>query len=425
MHAFWSLNEEISRYCSDNLYAVSIKEDTAYPCLHFTRNHEDLKPYTPYLGDSIRRIEDYLKILEDIERALTTKVDFQKARRAKKVEMDDANHTMEEYIELEAEKACRRGQMFLWETATYEKARYHENIRYFKDFETNFPAIVFDDALATDHKISSEPTVSLLDDNEIDFRISFDESDNEDYTFIYDKNSFSCKLIPVNNLKTDSENDNDEVNISLNDVVVQIVVLVSMLISNPMNMAPLHARDQRHPWLRYEGHEYTDAIIHDYEDRLGRIFGRHVNRIQVLDFEGLTEEMRQALTDRLRMVYTDAEGQVLFTSDAWRRVFEIRGPLVLELMLEFFSTCRISDTVLDLDTADTLCFQLGRLRRQISWRQFIIAMGLHTVEEMETDGFRAYWTGSLREITSKADLREYWSRIAFDGDFLGPVPSYT
>ncbi|GJT71918.1 hypothetical protein Tco_1031204 [Tanacetum coccineum] len=67
-HAFWSLNEEISRYYSDNLYAVSIKEDTAYPCLHFTRNHEDLKPYMPYPGDSIRRIEDYLKILEDIER---------------------------------------------------------------------------------------------------------------------------------------------------------------------------------------------------------------------------------------------------------------------------------------------------------------------------------------------------------------------
>ncbi|GKD98550.1 hypothetical protein Tco_1382447, partial [Tanacetum coccineum] len=97
------------------------------------------------------------------------------------VEMGDANHTIEEYIELKAKKAHRRGQMFHWETATYEKARYHENIGYFKDFKTNFPAIVFDDALATDHKISSEPTVSLLDDNEIDFRISFDESDNEDY----------------------------------------------------------------------------------------------------------------------------------------------------------------------------------------------------------------------------------------------------
>ncbi|GJZ83476.1 hypothetical protein Tco_0648649 [Tanacetum coccineum] len=33
--AFWSLNEDILKiYYSDNQYAVSIKEDTAYPCLH-------------------------------------------------------------------------------------------------------------------------------------------------------------------------------------------------------------------------------------------------------------------------------------------------------------------------------------------------------------------------------------------------------
>ncbi|GKC12265.1 hypothetical protein Tco_1009047 [Tanacetum coccineum] len=53
-HAFWSLNEEISRYYSDKLYAVSIKEDKTYLCLHFIRNHEELKSNTPYLEDSIR-----------------------------------------------------------------------------------------------------------------------------------------------------------------------------------------------------------------------------------------------------------------------------------------------------------------------------------------------------------------------------------
>ncbi|GJW76993.1 hypothetical protein Tco_0138675 [Tanacetum coccineum] len=61
----------------------------------------------------------------------------------------------------------------------------------------------------------SEPTVSSLYNNEIDFRISFDESDDEDCTVIFDKNSFSYKIISVNNLKTDSENDNDKVNMPL------------------------------------------------------------------------------------------------------------------------------------------------------------------------------------------------------------------
>ncbi|GJR23439.1 hypothetical protein Tco_0971966 [Tanacetum coccineum] len=158
-------------------------------------------------------------------------------------------------------------------------------------------------------------------------------------------------------------------------------------------MEPLPPRDQRHAWLRYEGQEYTNEIIHNFEERLGRIFDRQVSRVQVLNFEEFTKEMGQAMTDRLRMEHIDAQG--------------------------------ISDTVLELDVADTLCFQLGGLRCQMSWRQFILALGLHMAKEMATDGFGAYRTDSLREIASKADLHDYWSRIAFDGDFLDAFLSYT
>ncbi|GJU73706.1 reverse transcriptase domain-containing protein [Tanacetum coccineum] len=82
----------------------------------------------------------------------------------------------------------------------------------FTNFETKFPAIVLDNTLTFDATISCGPTVSPLNYNEIDFRISFDESDDEDYTVVYDENSFSYKIIFVNNLKTDFENDNDKVN---------------------------------------------------------------------------------------------------------------------------------------------------------------------------------------------------------------------
>ncbi|GKA56723.1 hypothetical protein Tco_0755795 [Tanacetum coccineum] len=37
---------------SDIQYAVSIKEDTVYPCLHFTRNHEELNSYTALSRES-------------------------------------------------------------------------------------------------------------------------------------------------------------------------------------------------------------------------------------------------------------------------------------------------------------------------------------------------------------------------------------
>ncbi|GJZ06588.1 hypothetical protein Tco_0540381 [Tanacetum coccineum] len=80
----------------------------------------------------------------------------------------------------------------------------------FTDLKTEYPAIVFNDA--SDATFSREPTVSPLDTNEIDFNISFDKSDDEDYMVVFDENSFSCKIISVNNLETDSKNENDKVN---------------------------------------------------------------------------------------------------------------------------------------------------------------------------------------------------------------------
>nr|GEY54061.1 hypothetical protein [Tanacetum cinerariifolium] len=51
---------------------------------------------------------------------------------------------------LEAEKARRCGQEFNWKTNTYGKVRYFKDIDYFKDFETDFPAIVYKDALTSE-----------------------------------------------------------------------------------------------------------------------------------------------------------------------------------------------------------------------------------------------------------------------------------
>ncbi|GKB45096.1 ribonuclease H-like domain-containing protein [Tanacetum coccineum] len=108
-------------------------------------------------------------------------------------------------------------------------------------------------------------------------------------------------------------------------------------------------RSPAHTEGGYEVEGYTKEIVQDYEQRHATIFGKQVNRVHILDFEGLTEEMRHGLPDRLRMVYTGAQGQ------------------------------------------------LGRATRSMTWRQLILALGLHTAEEMAGD----------------------------DGDFLGVVPSYT
>ncbi|GJY10272.1 hypothetical protein Tco_0378457 [Tanacetum coccineum] len=95
--------------------------------------------------------------------------------------MDDINITMEEYIRLEKEKARRRGKVYNWETATYGKILDNEDVQDLGSIKTEFPAIVFNGTLTSEASLSCEPTVSSLND-EIDFRISFDESDDEDCT---------------------------------------------------------------------------------------------------------------------------------------------------------------------------------------------------------------------------------------------------
>ncbi|GJX94672.1 uncharacterized mitochondrial protein-like protein, partial [Tanacetum coccineum] len=97
------------------------------------------------------------------------------------VKTDDPNITMEKYIRLDDEKARRHDKVYNWETATYGKIWYDEDVHDLRFVETEFPTIVFDDALTSEKALSCEPTVSSLNNDEIDFRISFDESDDEDY----------------------------------------------------------------------------------------------------------------------------------------------------------------------------------------------------------------------------------------------------
>ncbi|GKE90067.1 hypothetical protein Tco_1567542 [Tanacetum coccineum] len=135
--------------------------------------------------------------------------------------------------------------------------------------------------------------------------------------------------------------------------------------------------------------------------------------------------MAEGLSARMLMEHQDDQGVSLFTSRAWRRFFDIRGPLVHELILEFYSTFRFGQAILDLDTSGALQFQLGGARRRMGWREFILALEQHTNEEMQTAGFGAYWAESARQIPDKGDLRDYWIGISSAEDFLGITPSYT
>ncbi|GJW13978.1 hypothetical protein Tco_0018111 [Tanacetum coccineum] len=345
----------------------------------------------------------------------------------------------------------------LWIEAKYGKIWYDEDIHDLKSVETEFSAIAFNDGVSSEKTLSCEPTVSSLND-EIDFRISFDDSDDEDYTVnmpsfpspeptvnfstepvvipqhidefnlkdetslsecdkeeqnvLYFNDVFPFNVIYPDDSKLDKNNDDDKINIKqpLGNNVINTDVGAyahgsnkiletnssgSSLDKETFNVNTLRSNNI----LRYEGLQYTYADIVDFETRLARIYKREVHKVQVFDFEGLPDLMVEGLSARMLMEHRDAQG--------------------------FFSTFRFGEAVTDLDTAGALQFQLRGARRRLSWRNFILAFGLHTTKEMKTVGFGAYWVENARQISDKGDLRDYWIGISFAEDFLGTSPSYT
>ncbi|GJV87968.1 hypothetical protein Tco_1531906 [Tanacetum coccineum] len=240
---------------------------------------------TPYPSRKIRRICDCTS-------QKTTK-ETRSIRRIQDSENDNEKVNMPSFRSPEPKVSC------------------FEDLDFIKDFENEFPAIVYNDALPSKSDFLTEPTLCPQHIDEFDLKdeTSLSEYDKVKQNVLYFNDLFPFNIIHPDDLKSGKDNDDNKI-----DIIQSLGCNV-------------------------EG--YTKEIVHDFEQRLETIFGRQVNQVHILDFEGLTPDMRQDLAERLRMVYTRDDGHEVFVSHAWRRLFEIREPLVHEFLLDFFSTCRI------------------------------------------------------------------------------------
>ncbi|GJT41600.1 hypothetical protein Tco_0941465 [Tanacetum coccineum] len=145
--------------------------------------------------------------------------------------MDDPDITMEEYIRLETEKALRKGKVYNWETATYGKIRYDKDVHFLRSIETEFSAIVYNDALTFKLELSCELTVSpqYIDKVNWKIEISLSDSDDENYTVIYDNDSFSYKIFNVDDLKLDMGNGDDKIDIKKSSRDLSIEPLLNVI----------------------------------------------------------------------------------------------------------------------------------------------------------------------------------------------------
>ncbi|GJW63792.1 hypothetical protein Tco_0115676 [Tanacetum coccineum] len=326
--------------------------------------------------------------------------------------MDDPNFNMEEYIRLEEEKARRHGRTFNWQTATFGKIKnYEDEDDCFIDFETEFPAIVFYNTT-----LPSKPTVCPPNKNKVDFRISLDESDDEDYMNVLRFNDL-FNIIRPDDLKSEKDNYDNDIDIiqssegnettpeanglseTTHDKIIKTFRRGSFIINLKVNIMIWNCYVNGmlffliinlyvpfgipfDPKLYYKDGSHTKIaeanIWHHYplliRDTLGsdtRL--RDTPRVSYVD-----------LAVRLRMVYTGEGQQVM------------------------------SDTEMGLNVTDTLCFQLGGIRRRMMWREFILALGLHTEQEMAEAGllgprpFLCSYSRPCEDIVPQDDCLQYF-----------------
>ncbi|GKB29333.1 hypothetical protein Tco_0868734 [Tanacetum coccineum] len=322
--------------------------------------------------------------------------------------MDNQNITMEEYIRLEEEKARRHGKVYSWETAKY----------------------VFNDELSSEKTLSCEPTVSSLNNNDIDFRISFDESDNEDYT-----PTISC----FDDLDFFKDFENEFPAIVYNDALMSKSDFLTKPTLSPQHIDEFDLKDET-SFSEYDEVEQNILYFNDlfpfniiYPDNLKSDKDNDDNETDIRQSSGGTvntqgsKKFLEASHDKINKIFIMESFVMELDANimAWnylnnRMLLNLIKNLYVPFGIPFDPKWKIGlqerirririGSEMRLDAADTLCFQLGGARCSMTWRQFILALGLHISEEIAEDGFEAYWD-FLRAAPSYTYIRDPLRRL--------------
>nr|GEW02199.1 ribonuclease H-like domain-containing protein [Tanacetum cinerariifolium] len=292
-----------------------------------------------------------------------------------------------------------------------------DDLDFFKDFENEFLGFVYNDALTSISNFLTKPTLSPQHINKFDLKdeTSLSEYDEVEQNVLYFNDLFPFNIIYLDDLKSDKENDDNEIDMiqssggkentqgsnnllegshnkinkifnmksfimELNVNIVAWNYFVNGMLFNLIKNLYVPFGIPFDPKRYYKDGVYT---------RMLRRPRREAHRVQVFDFGGLPDLTAEGLSSRMLIGH------------------------------------RFGEAMLDMDTARALQFQLGGARRCMSQRQFILALRLHTAEDIETVRFDAYWAESARKIPDKGHMRDYWIEISSIGDFLGTTLSYT
>ncbi|GJV61913.1 hypothetical protein Tco_1468013 [Tanacetum coccineum] len=318
-----NLNQITLRFQVQNQGCIH-QEDTAYPCLNFIKDIQDentpilhiqMPQYsilvnTPYpkLQYSVLVNTPYPKPQYSIfGNTPYSKTSILCIRQYS--EMNDPNITIEEYIRLETEKALRKCKVYIWESATYGKIRYDEVVYFLRSVETEFLAIVYNDALTYELELSCEPTVSPQHISKVNWKIEIPLSDfdDENFTIIYDNDSFSYKIFKVDDLKLDMGNGDDKIDIkqSLGDLSIEPLPNV---INTDVGTFAHSLRDEAGNKSKIKGILYVDKSAVDGMETPDAIFNLFIDVFFPGSRYSGAFEFRVSRTSRVRLVFIWRKG---------------------------------------------------------------------------------------------------------------------
>ncbi|GJS72449.1 hypothetical protein Tco_0705290 [Tanacetum coccineum] len=196
-----------------------------------------------------------------------------------------------------------------------------DDLEFFKDFENEFSAIVYNDAQTSKSDLLTEPILSPqhIDEFDLDDETSLSEYDEEELNVLYFNDLFPFNIIHLNDLKLEKDNDDNEVDIiqssgviteylvniskrrafwSLNEDILKITILKTNT-SYPSRKiqrirACTHQRPQRKedqyvniPKQIYESRKSPIAELFEVDS--GRIFIRHCGMLRSITLNVLAE----------------------------------------------------------------------------------------------------------------------------------------
>ncbi|GJV13276.1 hypothetical protein Tco_1354817 [Tanacetum coccineum] len=92
---------------------------------------------------------------------------------------------------------------------------YLDDLDFFKEFENEFPAIVYNDAQTFKSNLLTEPILSPqhIDEFDLNDKTSVSEYDEEDQNILYFNDLFPFNIIRLDDLKSEKDNDDNDIDI--------------------------------------------------------------------------------------------------------------------------------------------------------------------------------------------------------------------